>query len=143
MTFEKRLKIRRISAVLLFLAGLGMIALSFRLQVSEEFLYLHSFYCGGGGGMIGAAAGHFVRVHTLLKNPEKRREAEIKEMDERNVHIQRVSYTLFVTVSLLLTCIASFIAGLFSPLVCFVLLAVTACQILLLFLITRIVSRMY
>lgn len=143
MTFEKRLKLRLLSAVVCFLAGIGMIAISTRLQVSREFLYLHSFYCGGGGGLVGASMGIFARTFRLLKDKELLREAEIKEMDERNIHIQRVSYSLFVSISLSLTCVASFIAGLFSPLVCFVLLAVVACQIILLLLVTLIVRRIY
>lgn len=143
MAFEKRLKLRRLAAVICFLTGIGMIALSFHLDSNDAFLYLHSVYCGGGGGMMGASAANFIRAHSLLKNPEKRREAEIKEMDERNVHIQRVSFSIFVTISLVLICVAAFAAGLFSPLVCFVLLAVAAVEILLLLLVTFIVRRMF
>ena len=143
MTFEKRLKLRQIAGVIGFLAGIGMILLSFRLEEQENFLYLHSFYCGGGGGMIGASAANFFRAHSLLHNPEKRREAEIREMDERNVHIQRVSYSIFVTLSFLLTCVGSFVAALFNPLVCFVLLAVTVCHLILLLLVTLAVRRKY
>lgn len=143
MTFEKRLKLRQIAAAICFLAGIGMILLSFRLEEQENFLYLHSFYCGGGGGMIGASAANFFRAHSLLRNPEKRREAEIREMDERNVHIQRVSYSIFVSLSFLMTCAGSFVAALFNPLVCFVLLAVTACHLILLLLVTIAVRRKY
>ena len=121
MTFDKRLKLRQIASVICFLAGIGMIFLSFRLEEQEGFLYLHSYYCGGGGGIIGASAVNFFRAHSLLHNPEKRREAEIRELDERNVYIQRASYSIFVTLSLLLTCVGSFVAALFNPVVCFVL----------------------
>lgn len=143
MTFEKRLRLRQIAAAILFLVGVCMILLSFRLKEQKNFLYLHSYYCGGGGGVIGAAAANFFRAQALLKDPEKRREAEIREMDERNVYIQRVTYSVFVTLSLLLTCIGSFVAALFNPLVCFVLLAVTACQLILLLLVSLVVRRRY
>ncbi len=136
MTFEKRLKLRQIASVICFLAGIGMIFLSFRLEEQEGFLYLHSYYCGGGGGIIGASAVNFFRAHSLLHNPEKRR-------DERNVYIQRASYSIFVTLSLLLTCVGSFVAALFNPVVCFVLLAVIMCQLILLLLVTLVVSRKY
>lgn len=146
MTFEKRLKLRRLFAAICFLIGLSMILLSFRLNTvnaAKSYLCLHSFYCGGGGGMIGASINIFIRSHTLLHDPEKRREAEIKEMDERNVYLQRVSYSLFAMLSLVLILVAAFIAGFFNPLVCFVLLAVDGCQILLLLLAALIVRRMY
>lgn len=143
MTFEKRLKLRQIAAAIFFLVGIGMILLSFRLEEQKSFLYLHSYYCGGGGGIIGVAVANFFRAQALLKDPEKRREAEIREMDERNVYIQRVTYSVFVTLSLLLTCIGSFVAALFNPLVCFVLLGVTACQLLLLLLVSFVVRRRY
>lgn len=143
MTFDKRLKLRQIASVICFLAGIGMIFLSFRLEEQEGFLYLHSYYCGGGGEIIGASAVNFFRAHSLLHNPEKRREAEIRELDERNVYIQRASYSIFVTLSLLLTCVGSFVAALFNPVVCFVLLAVIMCQLILLLLVTLVVSRKY
>ena len=58
------LKLRQIASVICFLAGIGMIFLSFRLEEQEGFLYLHSYYCGGGGGIIGASAVNFFRAHS-------------------------------------------------------------------------------
>ncbi len=59
------------------------------------------------------------------------------------MYIQRASYSIFVTLSLLLTCVGSFVAALFNPVVCFVLLAVIMCQLILLLLVTLVVSRKY
>ena len=67
MTFEKRLKLRQIAAVICFLAGIGMIFLSFRLEEQEGFLYLHSYYCGGGGGIIGCESDNdFIQITVKL-----------------------------------------------------------------------------
>ena len=39
MTFDKRLKLRQIASIICFLAGIGMIFLSFRLEEQEGSLF--------------------------------------------------------------------------------------------------------
>jgi hypothetical protein len=53
--------------------------------------FMKGFYLGGGSGITAAALGLLLRVQRLLKDPDARRKARIRETDEREVQISNTA----------------------------------------------------
>lgn len=90
--YEKSLKQRRWAAIGMLVIGLVGFACWF-LLVPDSGLSDHAqgFYLGAASGITAGALILFIRAQYLLTHPQAQRKAQIKETDEREMHIMRTA----------------------------------------------------
>lgn len=93
------------------------------------------FYCGVGGGLTGGAIVFLLRNYQAMRDPEKLRQARIKETDERMQDISRRALAVAGYALLLAVYLTCLIGGIFYPEL-LMILAGLACV----FLITYVIS---
>ena len=91
MDYIRKVKLRIGVSALIILLGLASIVMSFMfkdvLLIATNNSFANGFYAGMGGGLIGAGIATLIKNAKLLKDADKRKEAEIQEKDERNLYI--------------------------------------------------------
>ena len=86
--YETTLKRRQLILTGMLCVGLIGIACYFLLVPGSSLPdFVQGFYLGGGSGITVAALVLLLRVRQLLKDPDARRKARIRETDEREVQI--------------------------------------------------------
>lgn len=137
--YIKKLIIGNILSVIIILAGIFSLVLSIIMKnnVSD---FQNGFYCGTGGGLIGAGIVTIIRNTILLRNKEKFRKAEIKEKDERNRFIIQKAWSISGIIGMFLLYISVVIAGAYNSIV-FITLLSTLCLYFLILIITMLVLQ--
>lgn len=137
--YRKKLIIGNILSVIIILAGIFSLVLSIIMKnnVSD---FQNGFYCGTGGGLIGAGIVTIIRNTILLRNKEKFRKAEIKEKDERNRFIIQKAWSISGIIGMFLLYISVVIAGAYNSIV-FITLLSTLCLYFLILIITMLVLQ--
>ncbi len=108
--YEKSLKQRRWAAAGMLAVGLVGLVCYF-LLVPDSGLpdFAQGFYLGAAGGLSVAAVTLLVRTQYLITHPQARREARIRETDEREMQIARTSAQLAGTVTFFASAAALFV----------------------------------
>lgn len=110
MKFEKRCKIRVIVGAVISIFGMislyvaycyGNGLLSMIAETEHHADFIHGFYTGCGGGLIGAGIATIVNNLRILKNGDLKKKQQVIENDERNQMISRTcwayaGYGLFI-----------------------------------------------
>lgn len=100
--------------VYIFYMGIAIFAVGMLLkfllpEASRAMLTLPAVLTGFGAGIVGVGVANILRIKRIENNPEKAREYEIAEKDERNIRVrERAGYaawhvTLFILGILMLT----------------------------------------
>ena len=138
-SIEKKVKLRIVYCVILIVLGAASLYVgNFVTLDSGNADYATGYYIGLGYGLIAAAVITLIKNILLLKNPEKLKEREVYEADERNRMIgmkmwSYAGYALFILLYL-----GILVAGLIDVLILKTLLIVLAAFVLSLF-ISRVV----
>ncbi|WMI81665.1 hypothetical protein [Anaerotignum sp. MB30-C6] len=140
ISFEQRLNLRLYMNIGCMIVAI--ILFTFVL-LNKEFAYLIPMYSGALSGLFFASLALFFRNRKLRKNPNKMKEKELLETDERNIFITRVSYTIFSYVSIEILFIAMLISGFFSITIFYTLLTLLCVDIVFIFFIRHMVEKMY
>lgn len=93
--YEKTLKYRQRFALAFLALGLvGEVCYHFLVPQSGLPEFAQGFYQGGAAGILMGALILLVRTRYLLRHPEARKKAQVKEQDEREVTIVNNSFRL-------------------------------------------------
>lgn len=92
------------------------------LQVLSD--QMQSVYSGFGTGFSIVMLIALIATIYLLLNKKQQARAQVRELDERNVMIQRTALTVTMGVGICACALACIVAGVFSPAVMFTLVAV-------------------
>lgn len=93
--YTRRLKTQLLASAGLLLVGAVGIVCYFRLVPDSDLTdFARGFYIGAALGLLAAAAITLVRCIYLLKNPEARQRAKIKDTDERSQTIRSRSFAV-------------------------------------------------
>lgn len=141
--YRKKLIIGNILSVIIILAGIFSLVLSIIMKnnnLNNISDFQNGFYCGTGGGLIGAGIVTIIRNTILLRNKEKFRKAEIKEKDERNRFIIQKAWSISGIIGMFLLYISVVIAGAYNSIV-FITLLSTLCLYFLILIITMLVLQ--
>lgn len=109
MTYINKTKLRMNLGIMIAIVGVITVSLALTFGTGifangshyEDFN--SGFFAGLGGGLIGAGILTFYKNRKLLKNPDKLKEKEIKETDERNIYLNQkaLSVSAMIWISLL------------------------------------------
>lgn len=139
MNIEKKIKLRIVYCVVLIVLGVASLYVGYFVPLqSGDAEYSAGYYTGLGFGVIAAAIITIIKNIRMLKNPEKLKEREIYESDERNKMIGLKTWSYAGYAMFILLYVAQMIAGVFSVVVMNTLLAVLGVFALSLF-VSRIV----
>ncbi len=108
--YEKSLRQRRwVAAGMLAVGLVGFVC--FFLLVPDSSLpdFVRGFYMGAASGLSAAGLALLVRTQYLMTHPQARREARIRETDEREMQIARTSAQLAGTVTFFASAAALFV----------------------------------
>lgn len=143
MSIEKKIKIRIIYCVVLIVLGVVSLYVGNFIPLNTgDPEYSAGYYTGLGFGVIAAGVITIIKNVRLLKNPEKLKEREIYESDERNKMIGLKTWSYAGYAMFILLYIAQMVAGVFNVLVMNTLLAVLALFALCLFFSRVILSKL-
>lgn len=108
--FDKTLRLRRVVSIGLLAVGAVAIA-SYFLLVYQSALpdFAQGFYLGAGSGILLGALILLIRTQYLLRHPEARKKAQIKEQDEREQTIVNRSFQFAGLITFFLTAAALFV----------------------------------
>lgn len=125
--FDRTLRLRRAVAIGLLAVGAVAIA-SYFLLVHQSALpdFARGFYLGAGSGILLGALILLIRTQYLLRHPEARKKARIKEQDEREQTIVNRSFQFAGLITFFLTAAALFVVLPLSLAAFYALLAVMA-----------------
>lgn len=139
MSIEKKIKLRMVYFVVLIVLGAASLYVGYFVPLQPgDAEYSAGYYTGLGFGVIAAAIITIIKNIRMLKNPEKLKEREIYESDERNKMIGLKTWSYAGYAMFILLYVAQMIAGVFSVVVMNTLLAVLGVFALSLF-VSRIV----
>lgn len=140
VSFERKCKLRIITAALITFLGLTAVVLSFITKNQVFALYLKpghhdfvaGFYVGTGFGLMGAGIATVIKNIRYLKNPVLNQKQKILESDERNrmIGLRCCAYTGYTMMFVLY--IGMLISGFFNVTVLATLLAVACFSLILL-----------
>lgn len=144
--FDKRLKVRMVTAAVLFLMGIGVImwaiVMGDALAVQANG-WSQGFYLGLGSGQIFAGIRMFLKNYRLLKNPGKKEQQRLTEYDERNLFIRNRAVCITNYIMLFGIYFAILITGYIAPQVAIVLVWVLCSFLILISMIYFLLSRHY
>ncbi len=125
MDIKKRIKLRMVYCVLLLILGVASLCVAYFVPIqSGNADYSTGYYTGLGFGVIAASVITFVKNLLLLKNPQKLKEREIYESDERNRMIGLKTWSWAGYAMFILLYIAQMVAAMFNVVVMNTLLVV-------------------
>ena len=84
------------------------------MQSGEEKEFLSGLYMGLGCGILGAGAGWFLRIRSLLKDEKKLRMKRLQEYDERNVQLNLKAHNTAGVLLIITGYVIMLVAGFFS-----------------------------
>lgn len=143
MSIEKKIKIRIIYCIVLIVLGVVSLYVGNFVPLNTgDAEYSAGYYTGLGFGVIVAGVITIIKNVRLLKNPEKLKEREIYESDERNKMIGLKTWSYAGYAMFIFLYIAQMVAGVFNVLVMNTLLAVLALFALCLFFSRVILSKL-
>lgn len=144
--FDKRIKVRMVTATVLFLIGIGVImwaiVMGDALAVRDNG-WSQGFYLGIGSGQIFAGIMMFLKNYRLLKDPGKKEQQRLTEYDERNLFIRNRAVCITNYIMLFGIYFAILITGYMAPQVTMVLVWVLCSFLLLISIIYFLLSRHY
>lgn len=144
--FDKRLKVRMVTATALFLVGIGVIvwaiAMGDALAVRANG-WSQGFYLGIGSGQIFAGIMMLLKNYRLLKNPGKKEQQRLAEYDERNLFIRNRAVCISNYIMLFGIYFAILITGYTAPQIAMVLVWVLCSFLILISTIYFLLSRNY
>lgn len=143
MCIEKKIKIRIIYCIVLIVLGVVSLYVGNFVPLNTgDAEYSAGYYTGLGFGVIVAGVITIIKNVRLLKNPEKLKEREIYESDERNKMIGLKTWSYAGYAMFILLYIAQMVAGAFNVLIMNTLLAVLGLFALCLFFSRVILSKL-
>lgn len=143
MYIEKKIKIRIIYCIVLIVLGVVSLYVGNFVPLNTgDAEYSAGYYTGLGFGVIVAGVITIIKNVRLLKNPEKLKEREIYESDERNKMIGLKTWSYAGYAMFILLYIAQMVAGAFNVLIMNTLLAVLGLFALCLFFSRVILSKL-
>jgi len=143
MCIEKKIKIRIIYCIVLIVLGVVSLYVgNFVPLNSGDAEYSAGYYTGLGFGVIAAGIITIIKNVLLLKNPEKLKEREIYESDERNKMIGLKTWSYAGYAMFILLYVAQMVAGMFNVLVMNTLLTVLGLFALCLFFSRVVLSKL-
>lgn len=108
-TFEKKI---RMNFIYYFcLCAVGLVTLILR----QRGVYTSDAYTSLGCCILVISLIKIFYWKRILRNPEKRTEAEIQQTDERNIFIAKQAYAGFTAISILFQFILILVVGIFAP----------------------------
>lgn len=119
-SFEQKLKRDMWTTGILFLIFLAVFGLA-KLEIYPE----SHFASLGSGGAIFCAI-QLIRTDMLLHDKEKWTQAEISQMDERNIFIEKQAYSAYTMLSLVCLFAAILVCGIIAPQIAEILIWVLA-----------------
>lgn len=118
-TFEQKLKQDMIASGVLFFIFIAVFILV-KMGIYPESPFSSLAF----GGAICSAV-NFIRTEITLRDDEKRAKAQVSQMDERNIFIEKQSYSAYATLSLVFLFLLILVCGIIAPqyakLLCWVL----------------------
>lgn len=144
MTYEKRISLRITCSLCLSLLFIGLLVIMLVLGKNNPTFTRHlPTYIGGFSGMIGANIALYVRNRRLKNDPQAMKKEELKEMDERNIFMNRLAYTFFAYTSTMVLFVIMLISGFFSSTIYLTLLTVLCGNLILMGIIQLYVRKKY
>ena len=140
--FEERMKLRNVYCVaLIFLGIISAVLGTVGVNVAEKHDFSSGFYTGVGFALIASAIITLIKNKRLMNDPEKRKEREIFEDDERNKMIglktwSYAGYTMFVILY-----IAMLIFGFFNTVIMMTLMVTIGVFALCILIFTKILKK--
>lgn len=130
MSYEKKLRLRLVLLAFVMLCGVVSIAVSllFPGKISD---FSRGYFSGAGAGLIATGAVLLIKKIAILKSAEKMRAARIREEDERDTALNRISSNVAFITALLLLFFGSIYFAFYNEevvhvLACFIFISVAA-----------------
>lgn len=144
--FDKRIKVRMVTATVLFLMGIGVIM--WAIVMGDELAarasgWSQGFYQGIGSGQFFVGIMMLLKNYRLLKDPGKKEQQRLIEYDERNLFIRNRAVCITNYIMLFGIYFAILITGYLVPQVTMVLVWVLCSFLLLISIIYFLLSRYY